>query len=99
MNEITSKRLGATAVIEHNEIIGIITDGDIRRMLERFENIQGIIASDIMSKQPKVIDGQELAADALVILKHHHINQLIVTHDNVYAGILHIQDLMREGIV
>ena len=99
LNEITSKRLGATAVIEHNEIIGIITDGDIRRMLERFENIQGIIASDIMSKQPKVIDGQELAADALVILKHHHINQLIVTHDNVYAGILHIQDLMREGIV
>ena len=99
LNEITSKRLGATAVEENNTIIGIITDGDIRRMLEKYDNISGIIASDIMNKAPKMIDANELAADALVVLKKHHINQLIVMNENTFAGILHIQDLMREGIV
>lgn len=99
LNEITSKRLGATAVEENNTIIGIITDGDIRRMLEKYDNISGIIASDIMNKAPKMIDANELAADALVVLKKYHINQLIVMHQNTFAGILHIHDLMREGIV
>lgn len=99
LNEITSKRLGATAVEENNTIIGIITDGDIRRMLEKYDNISGIIASDIMNKAPKMIDANELAADALVVLKKYHINQLIVMNENNFAGILHIQDLMREGIV
>lgn len=99
LNEITSKRLGATAVEENNTIIGIITDGDIRRMLEKYDNISGIIASDIMNKAPKMIDANELAADALVVLKKYHINQLIVMNENTFAGILHIQDLMREGIV
>jgi len=99
LNEITSKRLGATAVEENNTVIGIITDGDIRRMLEKYDNISGIIASDIMNKAPKKIDANELAADALVVLKKYHINQLIVMNENTFAGILHIQDLMREGIV
>jgi len=99
LNEITSKRLGATAVEENNTVIGIITDGDIRRMLEKYDNISGIIASDIMNKAPKKIDANELAADALVVLKKYHINQLIVMNENTFAGILHIQDLLREGIV
>jgi arabinose-5-phosphate isomerase len=99
LNEITSKRLGATAVEENNTIVGIITDGDIRRMLEKYDNISGIIASDIMNKAPKIIDANELAADALIVLKKYHINQLIVMNENNFAGILHIQDLMREGIV
>jgi arabinose-5-phosphate isomerase len=99
LNEITSKRLGATAVEENNTVIGIITDGDIRRMLEKYDNISGIIASDIMNKAPKMIDANELAADALVVLKKYHINQLIVMNENTFAGILHIQDLLREGIV
>jgi arabinose-5-phosphate isomerase len=99
LNEITSKRLGATAVEENNTIVGIITDGDIRRMLEKYDNISGVIASDIMNKAPKIIDANELAADALVVLKKYHINQLIVMNENNFAGILHIQDLMREGIV
>jgi arabinose-5-phosphate isomerase len=63
------------------------------------DNISGIIASDIMNKAPKKIDANELAADALVVLKKYHINQLIVMNENTFAGILHIQDLMREGIV
>jgi arabinose-5-phosphate isomerase len=99
LNEITSKRLGATAVEENNTVIGIITDGDIRRMLEKYDNISGIIASDIMNKAPKKIDANELAADALVVLKKYHINQLIVMNENTFAGILHIHDLVREGIV
>ena len=99
LNEITSKRLGATAVMDNDEIIGIITDGDIRRMLEKHENISGIKAADIMNAQPKKIDADELAADALALLRRHHINQLIVTYHHHFAGILHIQDLMREGIV
>jgi arabinose-5-phosphate isomerase len=97
--EISEKRLGVTAVIENEKVIGIITDGDIRRMLEKYDNISGIIASDIMNKAPKKIDANELAADALVVLKKYHINQLIVMNENTFAGILHIQDLMREGIV
>lgn len=99
LNEITSKRLGATAVLNQSEIVGIITDGDIRRMLEKHEKISDIKAIDIMCNEPKKIDSNELATDALHILKHHHINQLIVTKEGVFAGILHIQDLVREGIV
>ena len=97
--EITKCRLGAVAVIENDEIIGIITDGDIRRMLESHDQIQGILARDIMGKAPKHIDIDELAVKALKILRSNNINQLLVSGDNKYQGIVHLHDLLKEGII
>ena len=97
--EITKCRLGAVAVIENDEIIGIITDGDIRRMLESHDQIQGILARDIMGKAPKHIDIDELAVKALEILRSNNINQLLVSGDNKYQGIVHLHDLLKEGII
>ena len=97
--EITKCRLGAVAVIENDEIIGIITDGDIRRMLESHDQIQGILARDIMGKAPKLIDIDELAVKALEILRSNNINQLLVSGDNKYQGIVHLHDLLKEGII
>lgn len=97
--EITKCRLGAVAVIENDEIIGIITDGDIRRMLESHDQINGILARDIMGKAPKHIDINELAVKALEILRSNNINQLLVSGDNKYQGIVHLHDLLKEGII
>ena len=97
--EITKSRLGAVAVIENDEIIGIITDGDIRRMLESHDQINGILARDIMVKAPKHIDINELAVKALEILRSNNINQLLVSGDNKYQGIVHLHDLLKEGII
>ena len=97
--EITKCRLGAVAVIENDEIIGIITDGDIRRMLESHDQIKGILARDIMGKAPKHIDIDELAVKALEILRSNNINQLLVSGDNKYQGIVHLHDLLKEGII
>ncbi len=99
--EISSKRLGAAAVISEDEkILGIITDGDLRRMLERDMDIQGIIASDIMNKNPKSVMPQTTAVDAYLLMKNNNITQLLV-HDEVdkYLGVIHIHDILREGIV
>jgi arabinose-5-phosphate isomerase len=98
--EITAKRLGVTAVVDASQkVIGIITDGDLRRMLERSDDIQSVTAGDILSKNPKTITSTLLAVEALDVLRKYDISQLIVEEDGCYAGILHIHDLVREGIV
>lgn len=96
---ITKYRLGATAVIENDQIIGIITDGDIRRMLENYEDTSKLTAKDIMSSNPKQIEEGELAITAFHTMKDNNISQLIVTANAEYSGIIHIQDLLKEGII
>ncbi|TAH08168.1 MAG: KpsF/GutQ family sugar-phosphate isomerase [Sphingobacteriia bacterium] len=98
--EITEKRLGVTAVVdEQQQMIGIITDGDLRRMLEKSSDISTITAKDILSLHPITVSPQLLAVEALEILRKHNISQLIVAENNHYLGILHLHDLVREGIV
>ena len=98
--EITSKRLGAAVVMSENgSIAGIITDGDIRRMLEKYTDLSTIRAQDIMSKNPRQIAGTELAVNALQMMRANNISQLIVTDHGAYQGIVHIHDLLREGII
>ncbi|EFK57986.1 SIS domain-containing protein [Sphingobacterium spiritivorum] len=96
---ITQFRLGATAVIDQGTILGIITDGDIRRMLETHDDLSHITAKDIMGKSPKLIDKNELAVNALHQMKDNNITQLLATENGKYAGIIHIQDLLKEGII
>ncbi|GGH19688.1 KpsF/GutQ family sugar-phosphate isomerase [Sphingobacterium alkalisoli] len=96
---ITKYRLGATAVIDKDQIIGIITDGDIRRMLEQHNSISDLTAKDIMAQQPKMIDAAELAVNALHKMRENNIAQLLVTKNNDFTGIIHIQDLLKEGII
>lgn len=99
--EITKNRLGATAVItEDKKISGIITDGDLRRMLETNGNLESIKAENILTPDPKKILADDLAVNALEVLRNNDISQLIVTDkDNDYLGILHLHDLVKEGIV
>jgi arabinose-5-phosphate isomerase len=98
--EITEKRLGVTAVTDKdNKVIGIITDGDLRRMLEKSDNIQSVTAKDILSPHPKTVQPSLLAVEALDVLRNNDISQLVVEENGVYLGILHIHDLVREGIV
>ena len=98
--EITNKRLGVTVVSDDGEkIAGIITDGDLRRMLEKNSLLAEIKAENIMSKDPKTIDCGRLAIDALDIMRKKNITQLIVTDNNRYKGIVHLHDLIREGII
>ena len=98
--EITEKRLGVTAVVDAgNNLLGIITDGDLRRMLEKTEDLSKILASDILTPGPVTVSPQALAVEALNILRAHDISQLVVAENGKYAGILHLHDLIREGIV
>ena len=98
--EITKKRLGATAIIENNELVGIITDGDIRRLLQKNDNIAGITASEVMSNNPKTITAEALAVDALHKMQKYNISQLIVLdYLGNYAGMIHLHDLLKEGII
>ncbi|MDM1048268.1 KpsF/GutQ family sugar-phosphate isomerase [Sphingobacterium hotanense] len=96
---ITKFRLGATVVLDDDKILGIITDGDIRRMLEKHEDISKLSAKDIMSLSPKTIDRNELAVNALHTMRQFSISQLVVTNEGKYAGIIHIQDILKEGII
>lgn len=96
---ITQHRLGAVAVLEHDQIIGVITDGDIRRMLENHQDLSGLTAADIMGAHPKTIDKSELAVNALHMMRQNNISQLIVLQAGKYDGIIHIQDLLKEGII
>jgi arabinose-5-phosphate isomerase len=99
ISEITKKRLGATVVKRNNKIVGIITDGDIRRMLENHDNIGNLTAQDIMSANPITIDPEKLAFDVMTILKSKDIGQLIVENSTgYYLGMVHILDLIKEGI-
>ncbi len=98
--EITQKRLGVTAVVDTaNTIQGIITDGDLRRMLEHNNNIEYITAVDILTKNPKTIAPNTMAVDALDVFALYDISQLVVTENGHYLGILHLHDLIKEGIM
>lgn len=98
--EMTAKRLGMTAVVDgENTLLGIITDGDLRRMLEKSVAIDTIKAGDIMTTNPKTIGPDELAVDALDVLRRNEISQLAVIEHNKYLGIIHLHDLIREGLI
>lgn len=97
--EISSKRLGVTAVIDNGEIVGIITDGDLRRMLEKTNDLQQITAKDVMSKNPKTIDINQLAVKALEMMRNNNITSVLATENGKYVGIVHLHDLLKEGIV
>lgn len=97
--EISGKRLGATAVLEQDRLVGIITDGDLRRMLQNRSGFEQLTASDIMSKNPKTISKDTLAADALQIMRRNNITQLLVVDQEVYTGIVHLHDILNEGII
>jgi len=98
--EITEKRLGITAVLNDRGLLtGVITDGDLRRMLEKRDNLSGVKARDIMSAGPKTVEGDALAVDALDRMRKNNITQLLVTKDGNYAGVIHLHDLIREGLI
>ena len=98
--EMTAKRLGAAVVVNEKEnIVGIITDGDLRRMLEKTNSFEKLHASDIMSSHPKTIDADLLAVYAMEEMRRHDVSQLVVTNNGVYAGIIHLHDLVKEGII
>lgn len=99
--EITRKRLGTAVVVDGaDKVMGIITDGDLRRMLEKNDHLGSLVASDIMAAMPKTIRPDELAINALDIMRKNNISQLVVTaEDNTYLGIVHLHDIVREGLV
>ena len=96
---ISKNRLGVTAVLDENEnVIGIVTDGDLRRMLENTSDFSSFTASDIMSSSPKHIDENALAAEALNIMQGYDITQLLVVTNNKYKGVVHLHDILKEGV-
>jgi len=97
--EISEKRLGTTAVVDNGKLLGIITDGDIRRMLENNLDIQSLRASDIMSLNPIQVEAETMAVKALEIMEQNNITQILVTDDGSYAGVVHFHDLLKEGII
>jgi arabinose-5-phosphate isomerase len=97
--EISKKRMGATAVISQNRVVGMITDGDIRRMLSKTDSIAGIQAKDIMTVNPKMIASDAMVADALNIMEDFSITQLIVADEGTYKGVIHLHDILKEGII
>lgn len=97
--EISEKRLGVTAVTENKKIIGIITDGDLRRMLAKSDDFTNLVASDIMSPNPKRIDENAMAVDAMETMEENGISQLLVEDNGNYAGVVHVHDLIKEGII
>jgi len=97
--EITEKMLGVTAVVENNKIVGIITDGDLRRMLTKVDDFSKLTAKDIMSLNPKRITAEAMAIDALDMMEANGISQLLVEENGDYAGVVHLHDLIKEGII
>ena len=98
--EISGKRLGATAVLDAaGQLAGIITDGDLRRMLGSFSDLEKLRARDILTPHPATIDVEDFAAEALARMQSRNITQLVVTEDGVFAGFIHLHDLLREGLV
>ena len=99
IDEISSNMYGATAVVEDNVIIGVVTDGDIRRVIEKKQKIENISALDFMNKNPKIMTENTLAVEALIHMKENRISQVLITNNsNVYLGIVHILDIIKEGI-
>lgn len=97
--EISSKMLGATAVLDDGKLVGIITDGDLRRALQTHENMRELKAADIMTKNPRCIDEDNLVVDALTLMKEHNITQLPVLKKQKYVGVIHLHDILKEGII
>jgi arabinose-5-phosphate isomerase len=98
--EISSKRLGCTAVVDGNKnLLGIITDGDLRRMLQKDIHLEHLKASDLMSKSPRKIEKDEFAVKALHLMQENSITQLVVMDGTKVAGFIHLHDLLKEGIV
>lgn len=97
--EISSNRLGAAAVIEQGVLKGIITDGDLRRMMLNRKTIEGLKAKDVMGVSPKTAEKDMMAVDALLLMRQHNISQLIITDKGKYAGMIHLHDLVKEGII
>ncbi len=97
--EISEKMLGVSAVIENNKIVGIVTDGDIRRMLNKYENINGLTAKDIMTSNPKTIQVDKLAIVALELMQDNGISQLLAVQNEEYKGVVHLHNLINEGIL
>ena len=97
--EISQSRLGLTAVVENDKIEGIITDGDLRRMMQKNENFEGIKASEIMSLNPKTIQSTELAIRALEIMRTNSITGILVCEGDKYVGVIHLHDILKEGLI
>jgi len=97
--EISAKRLGVTAVVDGTKIVGIITDGDLRRMLSKNDSLEGLTAADIMSPSPKTVSNDAMAVQAKNILEENGISQLLATENDIYKGVVHIHDLIKEGII
>lgn len=97
--EISEKMLGVTAVVEENKIVGIITDGDLRRMITTNKEFTHLTAKDIMGKNPKVISNKAMAVDAMELLEENGISQLLAEEKGKYVGVVHLHNLMKEGII
>jgi arabinose-5-phosphate isomerase len=98
--EISKKRLGITAVVNaQQELIGAITDGDLRRMLAKDVSLNEVTAQEIMTPQPKTIEAEALAIDAMELMRQHNITQLLVLQSKQYAGVIHLHDLIKEGLI
>jgi len=97
--EISEKMLGVSAVIENNKIVGVVTDGDIRRMLNKYDNINGLTAKDIMTSNPKTIQVDKLAIVALELMQDNGISQLLAVQNEEYKGVVHLHNLINEGIL
>jgi arabinose-5-phosphate isomerase len=97
--EISEKRLGVTAVVENNKVIGIITDGDIRRMLNERDSFADLTARDIMTQNPKTTSSEAMVIDAFHLMENFKITQLIVVDDSEFKGVLHLHDILKEGII
>ena len=97
--EISENMLGVTAVIDKNKVVGIITDGDLRRMLVKADSFHGLTAKDIMSKHPKTISNNAMAVEAIEIMDKNGITQIIAVDNGIYCGIVHIHNLTNEGIL
>nr|NQU89162.1 KpsF/GutQ family sugar-phosphate isomerase [Bacteroidota bacterium] len=97
--EISSKRLGTTAVLDGSTLVGMITDGDLRRMIQSGKSLDTLQAGDVMSKNPKVISPNTLVAHALDVMRSNNITQLLVMDNSEYIGVIHLHDILKEGIL
>ena len=97
--EISSKRLGVTAVVDNGKLKGIITDGDLRRMLSKEQDFQKLIAQDILTENPKTLEGNAMAIEAAEQMKNLNISQLLITEGEKYLGVVHFHDLLKEGLI
>jgi arabinose-5-phosphate isomerase len=97
--EISKKMLGVTAVIENDKIVGIITDGDLRRMMSKTDTFKGLMAKDIMTKNPKTIQNEAMAVEAMEVMDTFGITQVLAEDNGVYSGVVHIHNLTKEGII